>query len=68
MAAAAAMAATVAAPFPVALALVALEGAKTQTEPTAVPVTRKMRLSATLDKFPDAGTADVVIVDLSMMS
>jgi len=68
MAAAAALAATVAAPFPVARAIVALEGAKTQTEPKTVPMTTKVRLSATLDKFPDAGTADVVIVDLWMMS
>jgi len=59
--------AAVAAPSPVELAIVSLEEAKTQTEPTPVPVTRKTRLSGTLDRFPDAGTADAVIVDLLMM-
>ena len=68
MAAAAAMAAAVAAPFPVERGIVALEGAKTQTEPTAVPVTKKMRFRAALDKFPDAGTADAVIMELLWMS
>jgi len=68
MSAVAEMAATVAAPFAVARAIVALEGAKTQTEPTAVPVTTRMRLSATLDKFAHGTRADVVIVDLWMMS
>jgi len=68
IAAAAAMAAAVAAPFPVERGIVALEGAKTQTEPTAVPVTKKMRLSAELDKFSDASTADAVIVEMLLMS
>ena len=68
MAAVAAMAAAVAAPFPVERGIAALVGAKTQTEPTAVPVTTKMRLSAALDKFQDAGTAVAVIVELLMMS
>jgi len=68
MAAAAAMAAAVAAPFPVERGIVALEGVKTQTEPTAVPVTKKMRLRAELDKCLDASTADAVIVEMLMMS
>jgi len=68
MAAAAAMAAAVVAPFSVEGGTVALEGARTQTEPKAVPVTKKMRLRAALDKFPDAGTADAVIVELLWMS
>jgi len=62
------MAAAVTAPFPVERGIAALVGAKTQTEPTAMPMRTKMRSSVALDTFPDAGTTVAVIVELLTMS